>query len=358
VNQITEDHLRRRAIVYVRQSTPIQLLQNRESQLRQYGLAEHARKLGFQDIETIDADLGRSGSGLEERPGFQRLVTEVCSGQVGAVLCIEASRLARNGRDWHQLFELCGLVGALVIEPDGVYDPRLINDRLLLGLKGIMNEFELTLMRQRSVAAIWQKARRGELQCRIPVGFCWTEDGRIELNPDRRVQQAIRHIFDKFAELRSVHQVFLSFREDSILVPFARLDRPGEVEWKPPVYRSLHAVMGNPVYAGAYVYGKTESRTVIVDGQARRTANNPKPREHWSIVILDHHAGYITWEQYERNQKLMSENSYSISKESRKAGRGGKSLLSGLLRCGRCGRMMHVAYGGRKRGIVRYRCLE
>ena len=226
--KITEDHRRRRAIVYVRQSTPIQLLQNRESQLRQYGLAEHARKLGFRDIETIDADLGRSGSGLEERPGFQRLVTEVCSGQVGAVLCIEASRLARNGRDWHQLFELCGLVGALVIEPDGVYDPRLINDRLLLGLKGIMNEFELSLMRQRSVAAIWQKARRGELQCRIPVGFCWTEDGRIELNPDRRVQQAVRHIFYKFAELGSVHQVFLSFREDGILVPFARVDRPGE----------------------------------------------------------------------------------------------------------------------------------
>lgn len=171
--KITDEHLRRRAIVYVRQSTPIQLIQNRESQLRQYGLVEHARSLGFSDVETIDADLGRSGSGLEERPGFQRLVAEVCAGQVGAILCIEASRLARNGRDWHQLFELCGLVGTLVIEPDGVYDPRLINDRLLLGLKGIMNEFELTLMRQRSLAAIWQKARRGEYQCRIPIGFCW-----------------------------------------------------------------------------------------------------------------------------------------------------------------------------------------
>ncbi|MCC6398742.1 MAG: recombinase family protein, partial [Bacteroidetes bacterium] len=222
----------------------------------------------------------------------------------------------------HQLFELCGLVGALVIEPDGIYDPRLINDRLLLGLKGIMNEFELTLMRQRSVAAIWQKARRGELQCRIPVGFCWTEDGRIELNPDRRVQQAIRHIFDKFAELGSVHQVFLSFREDDILVPFARVDGPaGTVEWKPARYRSLHAVLGNPVYAGAYVYGKSESRTIIVDGQARRTANNPKPREQWSIVILDHPPGYISWEQYERNQKLMAENNYVKSAEERKADR-------------------------------------
>jgi DNA invertase Pin-like site-specific DNA recombinase len=359
VNQkITEEHLRRRAIVYVRQSTPIQLIQNRESQIRQYGLVEHARNLGFSDVETIDADLGRSGSGLEERPGFQRLVAEVCAGQVGAILCIEASRLARNGRDWHQLFELCGLVGTLVIEPDGVYDPRLINDRLLLGLKGIMNEFELTLMRQRSLAAIWQKARRGEYQCRIPVGFCWTEDGRMELDPDRRVQQAVRHVFDKFAELGSAHQVFLSFREEGIQVPYARFERSGDrVEWKPPVYRSLHAVLENPVYAGAYVFGRTESRTIIVDGQARRTANHAKPREQWSIVIPDHHPGYITWEQYERNQKLMAENSYLRCPEGRRAGRGGQSLLTGLLRCGRCGRTMYVVYGGRNRRIARYRCL-
>ena len=134
-------------------------------------------------------------------------------------MCIEASRLARNGRDWHQLFELCGLAGALVIEPDGVYDPRLVNDRLLLGLKGIMNEFELTLMRQRSLAAIWQKARRGEFRCRIPVGFCWSEDARIELDPDRRVQHAIRHVFEKFAELGSAYQVFLSFREEGVRHP-------------------------------------------------------------------------------------------------------------------------------------------
>jgi hypothetical protein len=246
----------------------------------------------------------------------------------------------------------------LVIEPDGVYDPRLVNDRLLLGLKGIMNEFELTLMRQRSLAAIWQKARRGEFRCRIPVGFCWTEDGRLELDPDRRVQQATRHVFDKFAELGSVHQVFLSFREEGLLVPFVRSERPGrEVQWKPPIYRSLLAVLSNPVYAGAYVYGKTESRTIIVDGHARRTANNPKPREQWSIVIPDHHPGYITWEQYERNQKVMAENSYFRSSESRKAGRGGQCLLTGLLRCGRCGRMMYVVYGGRNRRIVRYRCL-
>ena len=212
-------------------------------------------------------------------------------------------------------------------------------------------------MRQRSLAAIWQKARRGEYQCRIPVGFCWTDDGRMELDPDRRVQQAVRHVFDKFAELGSVHQVFLSFREEGIQVPFARFERSGDrVEWKPPVYRSLHAVLENPVYAGAYVFGRTESRTIIVDGQARRTANHAKPREQWSIVIPDHHPGYITSEQYEQNQKLMAENSYLRCPEGRRAGRGGQSLLTGLLRCGRCGRTMYVVYGGRSRRIARYRC--
>ncbi len=173
MHKLTPAHLQRRAIVYVRQSTPTQLLQNRESQLRQYRLADYARELGFNEVETIDEDLGRSGSGLTERPGFQRLVTEVCQGQVGAVFCLEASRLARNGRDWHHLVELCGLVGAMLIDPEGMYDPRLSNDRLLLGLRGTMSEYELSVLRQRSLEAICQKAKRGELRFCLPVGFCW-----------------------------------------------------------------------------------------------------------------------------------------------------------------------------------------
>jgi len=190
--KLTPDHLRRKAIVYIRQSTPTQVLIHRESQRRQYGLADHARELGFQNVEVIDGDLGRSGSGLVERPGFEHLVAEICSGQVGAVFCIEASRLARNGRDWHHLIELCGLINALVIDPEGVYDPRLINDRLLLGLRGTMNEYEVNLFRQRSLEAIRQKARRGELRFRLPVGFCWIPTGKIEIDPDLRVQQAVR----------------------------------------------------------------------------------------------------------------------------------------------------------------------
>jgi DNA invertase Pin-like site-specific DNA recombinase len=185
--KLTPEHLRRKAIVYIRQSTPDQVLHNKESQRRQYGLVSRARELGFENVELIDGDLGRSGSGLVERPGYEHLVAEICSGQVGAVFCIEASRLARNGREWHHLIEMCGLTNALVIDPEGIYDPRLVNDRLLLGLRGTMSEYELNLFRQRSLEAIRQKARRGELQFRLPVGYCWTPAGKVEIDPDLRV---------------------------------------------------------------------------------------------------------------------------------------------------------------------------
>jgi DNA invertase Pin-like site-specific DNA recombinase len=207
--KLTSDRLRRRAVIYIRQSSPGQVMHNHESQRRQYGLADRARELGFQEVTVIDEDLGRSGSGLVERPGFQRLVAEVCSGEVGAVFCIEASRLARNGRDWHHLIELCGMVGSVVVDPDGIYDPAIINDRLLLGLKGTMSEFELNLLRQRSLEAIRQKAGRGELQFLLPVGLCWTGTGKIEKDADRRVQQAIHLVFTKMTELGSVRQVLL-----------------------------------------------------------------------------------------------------------------------------------------------------
>jgi DNA invertase Pin-like site-specific DNA recombinase len=206
--KITAEHLARSAIVYVRQSTMSQVLGNLESQKRQYQLAEIARDTGFATVQVIDEDLGRSGSGQMARPGFQRLVAEVCAGSVGAVFCIEASRLARNGRDWHHLIDLCALTGALVVDPEGVYDPRLMNDRLLLGLKGTMSEYELNLLRQRGLAARDSKAGRGELRFTLPPGFCWSEDDRIEIDPDERVQQAIRLIFAKFRELGSGRQVF------------------------------------------------------------------------------------------------------------------------------------------------------
>src|SRR5450631_1747510 len=212
--KISADHLKRRAIVYIRQSSPGQVIHNQESQRRQYGLADQARLLGFQQVQIIDEDLGRSGSGQVERPGFDRLVAEVCSGQVGAVFCIEASRLARNGRDWHHLIELCGMADAVVVDFDGVYDPNLVNDRLLLGLKGTMSKFELKLLRQRSEKAIRQKALRGELQFFLPVVFCWTSNGKIEKDPDERVQHALELVFRKMTELGSGNKVLSWFSEE------------------------------------------------------------------------------------------------------------------------------------------------
>src|SRR3954452_3660923 len=222
--KIAADHLARGAVVYVRQSTMTQVHGNLESQKRQYALADAARAAGFASVTVIDDDLGRSGSGLAARPGFQRLVAELCAGAVGAVFCLEASRLARNGRDWHHLLDLCALTGALVIDPDGVHDPRLMNDRLLLGLKGTMSEYELSLLRQRGLAARDGKAGRGALRFTLPPGLVWGEDGRIERDPDERVREAVRLVLAKFRELGSARQVFLWLRDAALRL--ARLRRP------------------------------------------------------------------------------------------------------------------------------------
>ena len=220
--KITSDHLGRTAVVYVRQSTMAQVMGNLESQRRQYDLAGAAQRAGFASVTVIDDDLGRSGSGSMHRPGFERLVAMVCSGNVGAVYCIEASRLARNGRDWHHLIDLCALAGALVIDPDGAYDPRLVNDRLLLGLKGTMSEYELSLLRQRGIAARDSKARRGEYRFMLPPGFCWSEAGKIEIDPDEHVVEMVRLVFAKFRELGSARQVFLWLRSADLKMPVVR----------------------------------------------------------------------------------------------------------------------------------------
>jgi DNA invertase Pin-like site-specific DNA recombinase len=356
--KIREAHRRRAAAVYIRQSSPTQVEGNLESQRRQYGLADRARELGFRSVEVIDDDLGRSGSGSTDRPGFQKLVSIVCAGEVGAVFCIEASRLARNGRDWHHLIDLCGLVDCLVIDPDGVYDPRVPNDRLLLGLKGTMSEFELTLLRQRSFEALRSKAKRGELKFCLPVGFQWNDQDQIELEPDRRIQDAVHSVFRKFDELGSARQVLLWFRREDITLPVAEVSadaRRGHV-WKLPVYNTIHAFITNPVYAGAYAFGRTEARTRVVDGRARKTAGHDKPREQWTVLIEDHHPGYITWPQYERNQVILAENAHMKGRMGKKAARGGRALLAGLLRCRRCGRKLHISYGGIGGRVARYHC--
>jgi DNA invertase Pin-like site-specific DNA recombinase len=352
--KLTPERLLRKAIVYIRQSKPSQLIHNQESTRLQLSLADRARTFGFQQIMVIDDDLGRTGSGLVDRPGFQRLAAEVCSGEVGAVFCVEASRLARNGRDWHHLIELCGMVGAVVVDLDGIYDPTLTNDRLLLGMKGTISEFELNLFRQRSMEAIRQKATRGELQIQIPVGFCWAPSGKLEKDPDHRVQQAIELVFRKLIELGSVRQVLLWFRQENICLPaFPHETGEHKMVWKLPSYATLHSILTKPVYAGAYAYGKTETRTKIVEGRARKSAGHRKPQSEWKVLIKEHHPGYLSWDEYERNQSMIAVNAHMHSGGEPKAGRGGGALVSGLLRCRRCGRMMQVFYPGT---LVRYVC--
>ncbi|MCP4741750.1 MAG: recombinase family protein [Actinomycetales bacterium] len=349
--------LQRRALVYVRQSSGQQVQENLESQRRQYELADLAKAYGFSDIEIIDDDLGSSAGGMVDRPGFNRLVAQLCGGSVGAIFCLEASRLARNGREWHHLLELCGMVGARVIDGEGVHDPGIPNDRLVLGLKGTMSEFELTTMRKRLVEAAQAKAARGELRVPVPIGFIWKQDTGLELDPDLRIQDAIHSVFRLFERLGSARQVLLYMCKDG--VPFPRpasRSSHEELEWRSPAYRNIISVLRNPFYAGAYAYGKSETRTQLVDGRLRKSYGHSRPMRDWTVLIWDHHEGYITREHFEQIRDKLQRNTFSQPAGSAKSGRGGKALLSGVLRCRRCGRMLSVAYSGR--ALIRYACRQ
>ena len=338
MTKITAEQLERSAIVYVRQSTAFQVVNNIESGRRQYGLIERAHQLGWTDVQVIDDDLGRSGGGIV-RPGFEKLLAAICERRVGAVLSIEASRLARNGRDWHTLLEFCGLVGTLIVDEDGVYDPRSINDRLLLGMKGTMSEMEVSVFRQRSIEAMKQKARRGELFLTVAVGYAKTGDDRVEMDPDRRVREAIALVFRKFAELQTVRQVLVWIRQQQIVLP-AIVQGSGvrPVEWKTPVYHTLHHILTNPVYAGAYAFGRRGMRTTIEGGRKHVVRGIRRDPAAWEVLIKDHHDGYISWPEFERNQRLIADNANGKSYLGRGSIRQGGALLPGLCRCARCGR--------------------
>jgi DNA invertase Pin-like site-specific DNA recombinase len=348
--------LQRKAVVYVRQSTPQQVQSNLESQRRQYELVDVAKRRGFRDVEVIDDDLGRSASGTAERPGFDRLVAALCAGQVGAVLCLDASRLARNGRDWHHLLELCGLVEARVIDLDGVYDPCRPNDRLLLGMKGSISEFELGVIRSRMYEAARSKAKRGELRISMPIGYTWDRHVGLGLDPDLRLQEVIRLVFQKFRELGSARQVLLWMASQNIHFPYPSNGRTlTSFEWRSIRYRNVISILKNPFYAGVYAYGKSEKRTAIVDGRARKSYGHRRPMDAWEVFIKDHHQGYIDWAEYERNQALLAGNAYGRVGDTKSA-RGGRALLAGLICCARCGRRLVVAYRGRRRTYPTYRC--
>ena len=351
MTKITADHLGRGAFVYIRQSTADQLLHNLESRRRQYGLADRARQLGWTTVEVIDDDLGRSGGGIN-RPGFERLLAAICEGRVGAVFAIEASRLARNGRDWHTLIEFCGLVGTVIVDEDGVYDPRHPNDRLL---KGTMSELELSLFRQRSQEALKQKARRGALFLSIAAGYVRTGRDRIEKDPDQRVQEALRLVFGKFAEFHSVRQVHVWLRDEGIALPVAshRAAEGRSIAWKLPLYNTVHNILTNPVYAGAYAFGRTMSKVSVEDGRKRIKRGLRRPQSEWEVLLQDQHEGYITWSEFERNQRVIANNATGKGSAVTGAVRRGELLLAGLLRCGHCGRKMYVGYGGK---AGRYYC--
>jgi excisionase family DNA binding protein len=352
---LTAEVLKRKAIVYVRQSTQTQVQTNLESQRRQYDLVELARRHGFGAVEVIDDDLGRSASGSIARPGFERLVAEVCAGEVGAVLCLDASRLSRNGRDWHHLLELCGLVGAKVIDTDGIYDPCRPNDRLLLGMKGSISEFELGIIRSRMHDAKHGKALRGDLRISVPTRYIWHREVGLGLDPDVRVQEAVRVVFARFRQLGSARQALLSLAAEQMHFP-----RPSDgktmvsFDWTPIRYRNVISILKNPFYAGAYAYGKSEKRTALVDGRVRTTYKHRKPFERWEAIIRDHHEGYIQWDEFERNQKLLAANAYGKAGGA-KSGRGGRALLPGVLLCGGCGARLVVAYSGHYSSPI-YRC--
>ena len=347
--KVTAGHLARQAIVYLRQSSPAQVEYNRESTDRQYALALKARELGWPDdrIVIIDEDLGLSGSGTVVRSGFARLTAEVALGHVGIVLGLEVSRLARNNADWHRLIDLAGIGDTLIGDADGIYHPGLFNDRLLLGLKGTMSEAELHVLRARLNGGIRNKAARGELRRGLPVGLVWGDaDGEVRFHPDEAVVTAIRGVFAKFSETGSARRVWLWFRSEGLPFPL-QMHQDHEIRWVDASYTAIHNVLTNPVYAGAYAYGKTRTETVLDAGGGRRKRVRHLPRSDWQVLIRDHHPGFIDWQTYEANQARIAQNTRPGPHNVDGPVREGSALLQGLARCGHCGRRLRTHYRGR-----------
>ena len=347
--KVHSEHLRRDAFVYVRQSTTTQVEHHRESTQRQYALVERARTLGWgaEQITVIDEDLGLSGATTEGRSGFARLTAEVALGHVGIVLGLEVSRLARNNADWYRLLDLCGMTNTLIGDADGLYHPSLFNDRLVLGLKGTMSEAELHILRARLDGGIRNKAARGELRRGLPVGFVWGDDeGEIRFHPDEAVTHTIGTVFERFTELGSVRRVWLWFLSENLTFPL-RSHSSAEIRWVPPTYVTIHQVLTNPVYAGAYAYGKSRHERYLDENGAFRKRVRQLPRSQWAVLIPEHHAGFIDWETYEANLARIASNTRPRPHESGGAVREGTALLQGIATCGHCGRRLRTHYQGR-----------
>ncbi|MGH2797024.1 MAG: recombinase family protein [Thermoleophilaceae bacterium] len=348
--KLTSSHLRRQAFVYLRQSSQAQVERNVESTDRQYGLVARAVELGFarEQVVVIDEDLGISGSGLSERSGFARLTAEVALGHAGLVLGLEVSRLARNNADWYRLLDLCGVTDTVIGDADGIYHPGSFNDRLLLGLKGTMSEAELHVLRARLEGGIRNKAARGELRKALPVGLIWGEEGgEILLDGDEAVRGAIATIFERFAELGSVRQVWLWMRREGVQFPMRRFAH-GEIEWTSPTYHQIHSVLESPVYAGAYVFGKTRRERYVDEHGQTRTRMRRLPQAEWQVLIWEHHPGYIDKAAFDANRERIARNTRPRAHEPGGAVREGAALLQGIAVCARCGRKLNVHYDGRR----------
>jgi DNA invertase Pin-like site-specific DNA recombinase len=357
VDKITTNHLSRIAYVYIRQSTMAQLQRNVESRRVQERLVERAQAFGWSQPRIIDDDLGCTATGVVERSGFERLLAAVCAGEVGAIFAFEASRLARNGREWHTLLELCAVVDTMLIDTDAVYDPKFTNDRLLLGLKGTLSELEVGLFRARSHAAIREKARRGEFYGLIAVGYRKTRDGRLEKEPDLRVQRALEFVFEKFPQFGSARQLVRWLREEQVKIPRKEHSTEGSViSWRLPTQAALTSMLKNAVYAGVYVFGRSKRRTVLEHGRKRVVVSDCSDPGEWEIIIRDHHPGYISWEQYERNVEMLRQNVNMKGFMTAGGIRGGASVFAGILRCGQCGRKVLVHYSGVHSRSIRYSC--
>ena len=356
-SKITAGHLSRGAFVYLRQSSMTQVENNRESTDRQYKLAKWVEELGWkhEQVRIVDEDLGISAEGLKDRSGFTKMTAEVAFGRVGIIVGLEVSRLARNNADWYRLLDLCGVTDTLIGDLDGIYHPGSFNDRLVLGLKGTLSEAELHVLRNRLNGGIRNKAARGELRRGLPIGFVWgDDDGEIRFHPDEAVTGAIRAVFERFAEMGSARQVWLWFLSQGLKFPF-RPHALADMRWEPPTYTKIHEVLSSPVYAGAYVYGKTRCERYVDEHGRVRKRVRPRPRSEWSVCIRGHHQGFIDWETFESNQKRLAGNTRPRPHQTGGAVREGAALLQGIAKCGRCGRGLRVAYDG-KHSTPAYYC--
>ena len=343
-------HLTRPALVYVRQSTLIQVRANTASTARQYQLAQRAQALGWPEhlVVVIDQDQGRSGASSAGRDGFDYLIAEVGLGRAGAVLCLEASRLARSSSDWYRLIEICALTDTLVIDEAGVYDPGQYNDRLLLGFRGTMSEAELHWLHGRLVGGKLEKAQHGTLRWRLPVGLVYDAAGQIVFDPDEEIQHAVRQVFEVFAAAQSALAVVKHFAEHGLQIPdrLWQLQCKGEVVWRPLRHARVLSMLHNPFYAGAYGYGRTTTRRHLLPGEAPRVKGYTRQvkRDEWPIILREHHPGYISWAQFRAHLAQLDDNRTYDAKQRRGAIRDGGALLQGIVMCGVCGRRMTVRY--------------